>query len=151
MSCASTQFQALSFCGTHEKSHGVRGLSKHYHLRLDPKLSHGKCSIRRTHFDCIPFTNMLYKPLAIGSDPNRQPHYQPVKDCTYWPVLGYFNNWNIIQFTNKTTTNEDFDAVHKVLLDSISDNMSALVQNVKYGAINIADPTTMVNYAVKLL
>ena len=37
----------------------------------------------------------------IGSDPNRQPHYQLVEYFKYQPVLGSFNNWNIIQFTNK--------------------------------------------------
>ena len=46
MSCASTQFPALPFCDPHEKPHGVRGLSKHYHLLLDPILDNGKCEIR---------------------------------------------------------------------------------------------------------
>ena len=36
MLCASTQFQALLFCGPHANPRGVRRLSKHYHLRLDP-------------------------------------------------------------------------------------------------------------------
>ena len=45
MACASTKFQALSLCGSHEKPHGVRGLSKNYHFRLDTKLGHGKCEI----------------------------------------------------------------------------------------------------------
>ena len=45
ISCATTQFHALPFCGLHVKPHGVRGLSKHYHLQLDPKLGHGKCAI----------------------------------------------------------------------------------------------------------
>ena len=58
-------------------------------------------------------------------------------------MLGYFNNWIIIQFTNKTTTNKDFDTVHKVVLDGISDNMSATIHNGKYGVINTAYPTTM--------
>ena len=62
-----------------------------------------------------------------------------------------FNKWKIIQFTNKTTTNEDFDAVHKVLLDGISDNMSAIVHDEKYGAINTTYPTTMGYYVVKFL
>ena len=66
-------------------------------------------------------------------------------------MLGYFNNWNIIKFNNKSTINEDFDAVHKVILYGISDNMPALVQNGKYGAINTADPTTMGYYLVILL
>ena len=45
LSCSSTQFQALLFCGPHAKTHWSRGWIKHYHLRLDPKLGHGKCEI----------------------------------------------------------------------------------------------------------
>ena len=93
---------------------------------------------------------MLDKPWIIGSDPTRKTRYQPVEDCTYWPVLGSFHNWNVIQFTIKTTTAEVFVAVHKVLLDGISDHMSALFQNEKYGTINTADSTTMGYYVVKL-
>ena len=48
--------------------------------------------------------------------------------------------------SNRTTTNEDFDEVHKVVLDGISDNTSAISQNGKDGAINTADPTTMGYY-----
>ena len=32
--CATTQFLVLSFFGPHKKPHGVRGLSKYYHLQL---------------------------------------------------------------------------------------------------------------------
>ena len=42
MSCATTKLSALLFCVPHKKPHGVKGLSKHYHLRPDPKLVHGK-------------------------------------------------------------------------------------------------------------
>ena len=66
-------------------------------------------------------------------------------------MLGSFNNWNIIQFSNTATTNEDFDTVYKVVLDGISDKLYALVQNVKNGAINTADKTTMSYYFVKFL
>ena len=72
---------------------------------------------------------MLDKSWVLGSDPTRQPHYQHVEECTYWAVLGFFNNWNIIQFTNKTTTEEEFTVVHKFVLDSISDNIYALFQS----------------------
>ena len=93
MSCASTQFQVFSFCGPHEKHHGVIRSSKDYHLRLEPKLGNGKCAIRRITCACIACTNMLDKPWVIVSDPTRQPRYQPVEDCTYWPVIGSFGNW----------------------------------------------------------
>ena len=46
-------------------------------------------------------------------------------------------------------SSEDFDAVHKVLLDGISENMASLVQLGKYGTISAADPTTMGYYMIK--
>ena len=115
MSCVSTQFQVLLFCGPHANPHIGRDLSKHNHLRLDPKLGNGKCEIRQIPCAWIACTNMLDKPWVIGSDPTRKLRYQPVEDYKYCPVLGSFNNWNITQLTNEKTTNEYFDAVHKVV------------------------------------
>ena len=66
-------------------------------------------------------------------------------------MLGSFNNLRIIQFTNKAATNKDFDELHKVVLDGIIDNMSAIVQNREYGAKNTADPTKMGYYVIKFL
>ena len=66
-------------------------------------------------------------------------------------MLGSFNNWNIIKFTNKKTLSELFDAVHKLVLDGISNNMASLVQLGKYGSINTADPTTMGYYVIEFL
>ena len=94
---------------------------------------------------------MLDNPWAYTVDPNKQPRYQPVVDCTYWTLLFFFNNWNIVQFTNKTTSSEDFYAVHKVVIDDISDNLVSLVQLGKYGAINASDPNTMGYYVINYL
>ena len=58
-------------------------------------------------------------------------------------MLVSFNQWNIIQLTNRTTSSDDFNKVHKVLLDGISANMSLLVHIGKYGAINAEDTTKM--------
>ena len=66
-------------------------------------------------------------------------------------MLGYLNNWNIFKFSNKTTTNEDFDTAHNFLLDGISDNMSELFYNEKDGAINTSYQNTMGYYFVKTL
>ena len=66
-------------------------------------------------------------PWAYDFDHAKQPRYQPVVDRTYWLVLGYLDNWDIIKFTNKTALSEEFDAMHKVVLDGISDNMEYLV------------------------
>ena len=94
---------------------------------------------------------MLNKPRAYKVDPTKQPRYQPIVDFTYWHVLGYLNNWNIIQFPNKATSSEEFYLVHKTVLDGISDNMAYIVKLGKYGAINAADPTTMGYYVIKYL
>ena len=59
------------------------------------------------------------------------------------------NNCNIILFINKTKSSEDFDEVHKVVLDSIYTNMESLLHTGKHGAINVSDPTTMGYYDVK--
>ena len=66
-------------------------------------------------------------------------------------MLGYVNNGNIIYFSHKVTSSEDIDKINQFVLDGISDIMSALVQNGKYGAINTTNTTTMGYYVIKFL
>ena len=120
-------------------------------MRLAPRLGNGKCAIRQIPCDCNACTNMLDKNWEIGVDFIYQPRYQTVKDLTYWSVLGFFNNWYIIKFSNKSTTGEYFDEVHKVVLYGISENMSLIVQNGKYDAVNTAYLTTLGYYVVKFV
>ena len=68
--------------------------------------------------------------------------YQHVKYCTYWSVLGSYKNCNIIQLTPKSTLFEAFDEIHKVVLDSTSDNMASSVQPGMHSVINKDDTTT---------
>ena len=70
---------------------------------------------------------MLDKPWISGLPSEKQERYKPVTKCTYWALLGEFNNWNIIDFSSKSTSSENFDAIHQVVLDGISDNMASLV------------------------
>ena len=93
-------------------------------------------------------TNMLYRPWDPCVDHTQQPRYQPVVGCIYWYVLGSFNDWNIIQFNNKTTSSEEFYEVHKIVLDGQNANMASLVQTRKYGAINAEDPTALRYYVM---
>ena len=73
MPCDSTQFPALQFFVPRENPHGIWGLSKHYHLRLEPKLGNGKCAIIRIHCACNAQTKMLDNPWEIGVDLIYQP------------------------------------------------------------------------------
>ena len=81
----------------------------------------------------------------------QQPFYQTIQYFTYWPVLGSFKNWNILRLSHKTTSSEEIDKIHQVVIDVISENMVALVQTDKYGAIHATDTTTMGYYVIKLI
>ena len=95
--CNTNQFPEISFSGTHSKPRGARGLSKHYHLRFDPKLGMGICAIFRIPCACVACKSMLDKPWISGIPTDKHDRYKPVTKCTYWPALGSFNNWNIIE------------------------------------------------------
>ena len=43
--------------------------------------------------------------------PNKQPNYKPTKDCTYWTVLGSFNNCNMIGFAEKKRYSDEMKIV----------------------------------------
>ena len=58
-------------------------------------------------------------------------------------MLCYFNNCNILQLSRKATSNEEIENFIQVLPDSISENLSVLVQTDKCGAINKTDTTIM--------
>ena len=66
MYCNTNQLPALPFSGPHSKSHGARGLSKHYHFCFDKKLGNGVCAIRRIPYACVACISMLYKPCISG-------------------------------------------------------------------------------------
>ena len=94
--CNKNQFPALTFVGPYSKPHGARGLSKHYHLRFDTKLGDGVFEIRRIPCDYVACTSILDKPWISGIPSDKRERYKSVTKCIYWPVVGPFNNWNII-------------------------------------------------------
>ena len=126
--CNTNKFPALPLCGPHSKAHGSRGQSKNYHMSFDPKLGNDVCAIRCISCACVACTSMIEKPWVYGITPNKQEHYKPLTKCTYWPVLGPFKNWNIIQLSHNSTPYEAFDEIHQVVLDGISDNMASLFE-----------------------
>ena len=91
---------------------------------------------------------MLKKPCIRGFTPKQQSRYQPVTDLSYWSVVGSFNKRNIITLSHKSTTSEDFEEIHKVVLDFISENMTSLFQSGNYGVINTTDVSTMRYYVI---
>ena len=66
-------------------------------------------------------------------------------------MLGSFNNCNILKLSHKETSSEEIDKIHQVVLDGLSENMTALVKTDKYGAINTTYTTKMGYYMIKLM
>ena len=86
---------------------------------------------------------MLYKLLIYGTPSTKQACYQPVIKFTYWPVLGSYKNCDIVELTPKSIPFEEFDEMHKVVLDGISYKMASLGKSVMFGAINKVDTIKM--------
>ena len=121
MYCNTNQLPALLFGGPHSKSHGARGLSKHYHLRFDLKLDIDVCAILFIPCACVACTPMLFN---LGYQVYYQMNNSGVNKGNYWPLLWSFNNWNIIPLSQKSTPSDEFYEIHQVVLDGISDNMA---------------------------
>ena len=90
------------------------------------------CEVFRIQCTCVACTSMLEKPWISDIPPYEQERYKPVIKCNYWPVLGSFDNWNIIQLSHKSTPSDAIDEIQKVVLYGISDNMASLVESGKY-------------------
>ena len=109
------------------------------------------CAIIRIPCACVLCTSMLERPWISGIPSNKQSRYQPVTSCTYWPVLGSYKNWNIIELTQKPTPFEAFYEINQVVLDGISDNMASLVQSGMFCAINTDDTIKNVFYVIQFI
>ena len=129
MYCNTNRFTVFTFCGPNSKHHGARGMSKHYHLRFDPKIGNNVYTIRRIPCACVTCTSILDKIWISGIQSNKQERYKPVTKCTYWTFLGPFKNWNIIQLSHNSTPYEVFDEIHQVVIDGISDNTALLFES----------------------
>ena len=104
--CDTNHFPSFQFCVPHKNSHGVRGWIKQYHIVFNTKIGHVTCEILHITCACTQCTSTLDKPWTPGVILHQQPNYQPFKYFTHWPVLGYFNNWNIINFSHTATSSE---------------------------------------------
>ena len=64
--CNTNKFLELSFCGSHYKPHGARGLSKNYNLVFDPKIGNGVYAILCIYCARVACKSMLEKPWISG-------------------------------------------------------------------------------------
>ena len=91
---------------------------------------------------------MLDKPWIYGISSGKKERYKPVTNCTYWPVLGSFNNWNIIQLLKKSNPYNSFYEIHQVVLYGISKNVASFVQSLKYISVKTTYTATNIFYVI---
>ena len=115
------------------------------------KLGHGIYAIIRIPCYCVGCTLILDKPWIYGIPSTKEARYQHFTNCTYWPVLGSYNNWNIIDLTPKSIIFEAFDEIHKVVLDGISEDVASLFQSGMYGTIKTYGTTTNGLYVIQFI
>ena len=127
----------LKFLGSHNKPHGVRGLVQHYHTSFHPKLVHVTYEIRRIPYAYNLCTYSIDQPCIPSFPAHQKSRSQPIRYCKYWTLLKLLN-YHIRQHP----VNKLAEKIQDVL-DSISDNMTALVQKGQYYAINTTDTSTM--------
>ena len=114
------QFTTLKCCVPLAKPHGLWGLIKNNHLWLDPKLGHGICEIHQKPSACVSCTTMSDNKWSPGVSRTENPYCQHVLYYKNWPMLGTYNNWNIINLTNEYISIEYFDDIQNVFLDLIN-------------------------------
>jgi hypothetical protein len=63
-----------------------------------------------------------------------------VDGCVYHSILGDYNKWIIMDFTRDNEADKEcFEEIHKILVQSIGNNMAELVEINFYGAVNTND------------
>ena len=97
-------------------------------MRFDTNLGNGTYTLCRIPCAFTFSTYSLGQPWIPSLTEQKQPRYQHIKYCTYWPVLCYFNNWNIIKLSHKETSGVELDKIYQAVLDGIIENTVALVQ-----------------------
>ena len=65
------------------------------------------------------------------------------------PVLGYFDNWNITQLSQKSTPSDAFDEIHQVVLDGDKRYIYQLMSTVQLPGSIRFDPKIQIHAGTK--
>ena len=88
--------------------HGVNIILTHYHIRCDPYLGIGRFKIKIIPCACIYCRNSMGIPWYKYLVPKCQPRHYAVKKYKYYPILGKYKDWVIIDFIEKGKYEEEY-------------------------------------------
>ena len=145
-----SKFPNINVARNKSKIRGSSTVLSHYHYRCDPNLGNSKCAMRRIPCLCQACTDQLDQDWISGVKYEEQPRYAPVLNCKYYKILGKYNDWIIIPFNATEDIGEDdLIEIQESIIQGIVDNMSAMVRENNFGAVNTNDPKANGFYIVK--
>ena len=90
----------------------------------DPKLGQWVISIRIIICSYHDYTTKLYLPWYPKiEDECNYPIYARFFDCKYYLIIGYHNNWIIVNFLDYETNDEKHEHTNRTVLDVNVTNM----------------------------
>ena len=132
--------QSLNFINGKTYPYGSKVILRHYNFQSDPKLGPGIVVIRRIPYNCHASTTILY--LSWDSkikEAVNQPRYGIVYNWKYSQILGFHNNWIIINSLDGGTYEEIHEHINRTIFDGNVMNMPLIIMEGKYSAIDTDD------------
>ena len=127
-----------TFQKTSPTKYGIRAM---YNIRADYELGENTIALRRVPCYCTHCTDtMLAKWDHNISDPKKQDRYKPTKNCVLWPVLGEFNDWQIMSLgALELNDEEEEEEMRMDVIVSIAEQMASQVTIGGVGIMNVDD------------
>ena len=86
------------------------GLIFHYSIRADPFLGVGYVAVRQITCSCSVCLSKLYFSWNRSQYKYNQDQYRGEnQNCVYWPIIGSYNNWQIIHFVCSRKQHKSID------------------------------------------
>ena len=148
--CNIKLFTSLNVIIGKTSSYTSKGILRNYHYWSDPKLGPGFIPNRSIPFSCHACTTIL----SIHWDSKikeviNQPRYGRVYSCRYSQIVGYHNNWILMNFLDDGIDEEYYKKSNLIILDGNMMNISLNIMKVKYGAIDTDDSLCNGYYIIK--
>ena len=128
------------------------GMKELYHIRCDPDLGVGYCSMRRVPCACEGCLEQLSHEWLPDTEKTLQPRYAvEAENCKYSSILRGYNKWYITELTliEGSEKEEDTDYRHELVLSGMSWAAADQIEMDTMGAFQTSDPDTPGYYIVQ--
>ena len=132
------------------------GVMAMYHVYSCFEMGVQWIGFRRIPCNCLGCRNQIRKPWINGIDMRNQPRFQIVSDCKYRNYLTDKNSWHFFkleQRTSQQSNHQDFmdeeaNLFRKNIRDLIGEEINAVIEEGKFGAIVCSDKNEINGYYI---